>query len=289
MPLIQEPITAYHAHPGYSKSTLWPYHTKTPYAAKFGKRSPSNAFDVGHAAHTAILEPHLLESSVVKGPEDRRGNKWKFAEDEAVAAGKILLTASDYDQVVLIRDLAATVPELEAMRDGAMIERSCYAQDEETGATLRCRPDIYSPGLAMMADIKNMADISDEAWSRDVGKFGYHMQHAMYQDVWNKGAVRYVDHGNEIMGQKLECEAFFFVCFSKTEPPEVVCRELEPVDIDEGYQAYRAALKLAVECDTRQEWPSLPTGVVRGVKMRDRDRRFTEPQWKIDKLEGGEE
>ena len=270
MPLVTEPIEAYHAHPSYSKSTLWAYHTQTPYRAKFGKRKSSNAFDVGHAAHTAILEPHLLESTVAKGPDDRRGNKWKFAEEEAVASGKILLTASDYDQVLLIRDLASTVPELEAMRDGALIEQSCYAVDEETGLTLRCRPDIFSPSLGLMADIKNMADISDDAWSRDLGKFGYHMQDAMYRDVWNKGS------------DGLEAEAFFFICFSKTEPPEVICRELEPVDVDEGFKAYRAALAIAAECHKRQEWPGQPKGVVRGVKMRDRDRRYTEPQWRKD-------
>lgn len=271
MPLIQNTIDQYHTSEGFSKSQLWAYHTKTPYAAKFGKHKDSNAFDVGHAAHTAILEPNLLEKLVVRGPTDRRGKKWSDWQEECEANGQTLLTEADYDQVLLIRDLAATVPELEAMRDGAMIEQSCYAQDEETGAVLRCRSDIYSPSLAMMADIKNMADISDDAWSRDIGKWGYNMQHAMYQDVWNKGS------------DGLECEAFFFICFSKTEPPEVVCRELEPVDIEEGFQAYRAALKVAVECEAAGQWPSLPTGVVRGVKMRDRDRRFTEPQWKIDR------
>lgn len=271
MPLIQNTIDEYHASEGYSKSQLWAYHMQTPYRAKFGKRKASNAFDVGHAAHTAILEPHLLEATVVKGPDDRRGNKWKFADEEAQAEGKTLLTSSDYDQVLLIRDLASTVPELEAMRDGALIEQSCYAQDEETGLTLRCRPDIYSPSLGLMADIKNMADISDDAWSRDIGKWGYSMQDAMYRDVWNKGS------------DGMEAEAFFFICFSKTEPPEVICRELEPVDVDEGYQAYRAALKVAAECEASGNWPGQPTGVVRGVKMRDRDRRFTPSQWKLDK------
>ena len=271
MPLITNTIDEYHASEGYSKSQLHAYATKTPYAAKFGKRKDSNAFDVGHAAHTAILEPHLLEASVVKGPDDRRGNKWKFADEEAVAAGKILLTASDYDQVLLIRDLAATVPELQAMREGALIEQSCYAVDEETGLTLRCRPDIMSPGLGLMADIKNMADISDDAWSRDISKFGYHMQDAMYRDVWNMGS------------DGVKVDAFFFICFSKTEPPEVVCREIEPIDVEEGYSAYRAALKLAAECERAQHWPSLPTGIRGGIKMRDRDRRHTPAQWKIDR------
>jgi hypothetical protein len=98
----------------------------------------------------------------------------------------------------------------------------------------------------------------------------------MYRDVWNIGS------------DGLKVDAFFFICFSKTEPPEVICRELEPVDQEEGYEAYRAALKVAAECERRQEWPGQPTGLIGGVKMRDRDRRHTPAQWKIDREEGDE-
>lgn len=267
MPLITETADQYHAAPGYSKSFLWAMQGKTPYMARYGKRKESNAFDVGHAAHTAILEPELLESSVTKGPDDRRGNKWTFAKEEADNAGKILLTSSDYDQVLLIRDLADTVPELVQMRKGALIEQSCYAVDEETGLTIKCRPDLYNPGLSGMLDIKNMADISDRAWERDIGSFGYHMQDAMYRDVWQRGS-------------DMKAEFFFFVCFSKTEPPEVVCRELESVDAGEGYLAYREQLLRVAECESSGVWPGQPAGVVRGVRMRDRDRRHTAPQWR---------
>lgn len=266
MPLVTETDDAYHAHPAFSKSKLWRYHTMTPYRAEFGKTEAKPQFDVGHAAHTAILEPNLLEDLIVKGPDDRRGKKWSDWKEECDATGKTLLTSSDYDQVMMIRDAASHIPELEMMRKDAIIERSCYALDEENQVEVKCRPDIMSPSLGLMADIKNLADISDEAWSRDIGKWGYHMQDAMYRHVWN-------------MAGESEVEGFFFICFSKTEPVEVVCRELEEVDVGEGFKAYRAALELAARCRREQDWPSLPTGVVRGVLMRDRDRRFTPGQW----------
>jgi hypothetical protein len=270
MPLVIETSDQYHQAPGFSKSKLQRYLQYTPYRAEFGKITPKPQFDIGHAAHTAILEPELLESTTVKGPEDRRGKKWSDLYEEVTAEGKILLTSSDYDLAMMIRDAADTVEELQLIRKGALIERSCYAQDEEHGVTIKCRPDVCNPSLGIMGDIKNMADISDDAWSRDIGKWGFHVQDAMYRDVWNKGS------GTEPI------EAFFFICFSKTEPVEVICRELEPVDIEEGFKAYRAALALAAECHKRQEWPGQPKGVQRGVKMRDRDRRFTPSQWKID-------
>lgn len=268
MPLIQESSDQYHAAPGFSKSKLWRYHTLTPYRAEFGKITAKPQFDIGHAAHTAILEPDLLEATTVKGPDDRRGKKWSDLYEEVTAEGKTLLTSSDYDLAMMIRDAADTVEELQLIRRGALIERSCYAEDEEHSVTVKCRPDVANPSLGIMGDIKNMADISDDAWSRDIGKWGYHVQDAMYRDVWNRGS------GTDPI------EAFFFICFSKTEPVEVICRELEPVDIEEGFKAYRAALALAAECQRNQEWPGQPRGVVRGIKMRDRDRRFTEPQWR---------
>jgi hypothetical protein len=272
MPLVTETSEAYHQAPGFSKSKLWRYHTLTPYRAEFGKITPKPQFDIGHAAHTAILEPELLEATVYKASAKRRaGEEWKADLEEA--NGRICLKAEDYDLAMMIRDAADTVEELQLIRKGALIERSCYAEDEEHGVTVKCRPDVCNPSLGIMGDIKNMADISDRAWERDIGAWGYHVQDAMYRDIWNKGS------GTE------PTEAFFFICFSKTEPVEVICRELEPIDVDEGFKAYRAALAIAAECHRKQEWPGQPKGVVRGVKMRDRDRRFTEPQWKID-MEG---
>lgn len=283
MPLVTEPADLYHSTPGYSKSTLWRFATMTPYRAQFGAQVSKPEFDVGHAAHTAILEPEKLEASIIKGPEDRRGNKWKFALEEAEEAGKILLTESDYEQVMLIREAAAHVPELEAMRRGSVhIETSCYAEDEETGATIKCRPDLYNADLKGMLDIKNLADISDDAWSRDIGKWGYHMQAAMYPDVWQRGSG-------------METDFFFFICFSKTEPVEVVCREIEPIDIEEGYLAYRHWLARAVEYEKAGHYPSYMSmserrrleaaGELQPVRMRDRDRKHTPPQWR----EGAEE
>jgi hypothetical protein len=269
MPLVTETSDQYHAAPGFSKSKLWRYHTLTPYRAEFGKITPKPQFDIGHAAHTAILEPELLESTVYKASAKRRsGEEWKADLEEA--NGRICLKADDYDLAMMIRDAADTVEELQLIRKGALIERSCYAEDEEHGVTVKCRPDVCNPSLGIMGDIKNMADISDRAWERDIGAWGYHVQDAMYRDVWNRGS------GTDPI------EAFFFICFSKTEPVEVICRELEPVDVEEGYAAYRAALAIAADCHKRQEWPGQPKGVVRGVKMRDRDRRYTEPQWRRD-------
>lgn len=254
---------AYHSGEGVSKSTLWTLHRKTPFHARFGAHKDSHAFDLGKAAHIAILEPHRLEKSVMRGPINRLGNKWKEAQDEATAMDKILLTAKDYEQALLIRDLADTVPELQIMRRGeVLVETSAYHQDDETGTLVKCRPDLYNKTHAMMLDIKNMADASPYAFQRDVGKFGYHTQHAMYSDVWAKGAGMPVD-------------AFFFIVFEKSEPPMVAVYELSPATVEEGHAIYRAALERYAGCLRADEWPGYGAGVQR-IGLKRWDYKFTQ-------------
>lgn len=255
----------YHGGPGVSKTTLWTLYNKTPFHARYGARKESHAFDIGKAAHIAILEPHRLEASVMKGPDDRRGNKWKEAQDEAAATSKILLTSGEYEQAMLIRDLADTVPELQIMRQGeTYIETSAYHTDEETGELVKCRPDIYNKTHALMADVKNMNSASPIAFQKSLGEYGYHVQHAMYSDVWSRGTDMPVD-------------AFFFIVFEKSEPPLVAVYELSPATVAEGHAIYRQALDRYAECVRNKEWPGYGTGVQR-VDLKRWDYKLTEYQ-----------
>lgn len=238
----------YHAGAGVSKTRLWELYNKTPFHARYGAPKESHAFDIGAAAHIAILEPELVESSVLKGPVDRRGNKWQSALDEAEATNKLLLTESDYEMMLLLRDVADTVPELQVMRRGnPIIERSAYYEDP-TGITIRTRPDIYSPELRLMADIKCMADASPQAFAKHVGNFGYHVQDALYSDVWEKAGGGQVD-------------AFFFIVFEKSDPPCVAVYELDAPTKAEGHAIYRAAVERWAECERNNDWPAYGSGI----------------------------
>lgn len=252
-----------------SKSFLWSMETQTPYLTRFGKREDKPQFALGSAAHVAILEPEKLEDLVMKGPEDRRGNKWKEATDFATYAGKILLVAGDYDMALMLRDVADTVPELAMMRElddsgqGPIVETSCYHVDEETGLTVRCRPDIYSPKHKLIVDIKNMANASPEGWEKDTGKFGYHVQDAVYQDVWDNGS------GYDV-------EGFWFCVFEKSNPPQIALYEIDAAAAAEGHARYRRALARTKECIDAGVWPSYPTGIQRS-SLRKYDFKLTPP------------
>ncbi len=265
MPIVEQTNEEYHASEAVSKTKLFKAWSKTPFHARYGKQKESAALEVGKAAHIAILEPDLLDSSVTCGPADRRGNKWKEAQDFAASAGTILLTEGDFETVMLIRDLASTVPDITILQDDAnrIVETSAYAVDEQTGLHVKTRPDIYSPQHKIIGDVKNMADASWPAFQRDIGKFGYHFQHSMYSDVWSKGA-------------ELEVDGFFFIVFEKIDPPMVACYELSPSAIAEGYAQYRAAMDLWAECERNNEWPGYPTGIQK-IGLRRYDHKLTPP------------
>ena len=265
MPIKIETDEEYHGGEGVSKSRLFKLYKKSPFHARYGTNENKPQFAIGKAAHIAILEPERLETSVMRGPADRRGNNWKAAMDEATHFGKILLTEGDFVQAMLIRDLANTIPELDMLRSDPdhITETSAYHHDEEFDVLTKTRVDFYSPAFKGILDIKNMADGSPEGFRRDVAMFGYHMQDAMYSDVWAKGSG-------------FEVDVFFFLVFEKCEPPTFKFYELTPSAKAEGHEIYRAALKKWAECEKSGYWPSYGDGVQK-LNLRKYDYKMTVP------------
>lgn len=263
MTIIAEPNETYHAAEGISKSGLWTIYTKTPFHYKYGVRKTSNAFDLGSAAHCAILEPEEFERRYYRGPDDRRGNKWKEAQDFAAYSNMECLTSGDYEQALVIRDTAMTCEALQVMLEGQHVtETSAYHVDEETGVTVRCRPDLYNVDNKLILDLKTAADGSLGGFAQSVGKFGYHVQDPVYTDVWSKAG------GGDV-------EGFFFVVIEKSEPPMVSVMELDAAAVAEGHAIYRKTLARYAECAAANEWPGYPADVQK-VSLRKWDYRETE-------------
>jgi len=256
----------YHAGPGISKSGLWTIATKTPAHYRFGERKDSAAFDLGTAAHLALLEPDLFHVKAIKGPADRRGNKWKDAELHADANGWLLLTEGDYERAERIRDSGERNATLRDLRRGALVEASGYAIDAETGMLCRCRPDAYNAAAGVILDLKTTPDGGREAFSRASANYGYHVQEAFYTDVW-KSAARYPARPATFDGRAFEVDAFVFVVIEKTAPFLVSCYELSPAAVDEGRETYKRALETYARCVGREDskmlapdeaWPGYP-------------------------------
>jgi exodeoxyribonuclease VIII len=243
------PNESYHAGPGISKSGLWTIQTQSPAHYKFGVREEKSHFDFGEACHFAILQPELFEAKVFRGPEDRRGNKWKDAAEFCKGEGKLLLTAPDYDGVLTIRDAVHADAWINSIVTGGkpVIEASGYWIDEETGELCRCRPDLYREDLGILLDVKSTVSAHPDAFARSVTNYGYHAQEAFYSDGWRA------------LNQKVE--GFAFLAWEKKPPYAFAVYELPPSIVEEGRAMMRQALNTYAECKRGDRWPAYGEGV----------------------------
>lgn len=244
------PNKSYHAGPGISKSGLWTIHETTPAHYKWPKPREEKAhFDVGDAIHKAILEPEKFETEFVRGPTDRRGNKWKDLLEMCAATGKVLLTEGDYDNVLAVRDAVHADTWINSIitQGDRMVEASGYWNDPETGVLCRCRPDLYRRDLKIILDVKSTSDAGPKQFPKSVVNYGYHGQEAFYTDGW------------KACGE--EVEAFVFLTLEPFSPFASAVYELPPSIVEEGRAIIRKSLNTYAECVKSGEWPAYGAGV----------------------------
>jgi exodeoxyribonuclease VIII len=243
------PNEAYHDGPGISKSGLWTIHTKSPAHFWRGERKETKAFDFGEACHLAILEPNLFEKKVVRGPDDRRGNKWKDLAEVCRIDGKLLLTSGDFDNALAVRDAVHADPFVSNIvnSEHSRIEVSGYWIDPETNVLCRCRPDNYREDLGVIVDVKSTASAHPDDFARSVVNYGYHAQEAWYSD------------GLRALGKNVE--GFVFLAWEKTSPYAFGIYELPPAIVEEGRAIMRRALETYAECMKSNIWPAYGNGV----------------------------
>ena len=208
----------YHAGPGVSKSLLDAFQISPWYyeQAKLGNGKTSSGFDMGTAAHYAVLQPELFEANVICGPEDRRGNKWK----DLVAAhpGKTVLTAGDYQEIMQARDAVLAHPVASSLVTAGDAELSFYWNDLDTGLLCRCRPDrtirpVYGDDSGELVDFKLVARENAEPsrFLKYVINYDYFVQAAYYLD----GVVAVEEIPYDIFSFVVcEKETFQIKCFS---------------------------------------------------------------------------
>lgn len=234
----------YLAQPRVSKSTLWTFHTRSPAHSRVEKE-PSNVMAFGTAAHCAVLEPDAFTSRFKRGPNDRRGNKWK---DFIAKVGEgAALTADDYDGILQLRDAIRHHPLIRQLTgEGLRREVTAFWTDPETGLQLRARPDAINERLPIMADLKSTTDARPAEFARVAGRLGYHLQEAIYSEGWR-------------VANGLDAPlAFVFIALERTPPYAFRIFEMDPDAAAEGHAIMRKALDQYARCKARNEWPGYP-------------------------------
>ena len=212
------------------------------------KRTESIAFDVGTAFHDMVLEGGI---NTLRGPEDRRGNKWKEARAKADFDNKLLMTESDYDlsegmaKEIMRQPLIAEIIE----HAEAVKEQSIFVKCPETNLELRCRPDLYIRSAGIVLDLKSTVDArpTSRGFESHVWNYGYDIQAAFYRYVL------------EIEG--INVRHFYFACTEK-QPPFASCLfEISDEVLDHAHNRMINVLHRIKEAESQKcfdtGWPTV--------------------------------
>ena len=159
------PPVDYHAMRALSASGAWLLAEEC--AAKFLWRSPWNPlyapeakteFDVGVAAHLAVLEPERqADSIVVIEAGDYRTTKAREARDAARAAGLVPLLPWQFDIVRAIAGSIRAHPIASEAFRGGEAEVTLIWPDPDTGIPCKARPDYLPVHGRWLVDLKTAA------------------------------------------------------------------------------------------------------------------------------------
>ena len=234
----------YHAIDAASASrlkTLWrstPMHLRHEMDAT---RTETPAMRIGTLAHLAALEPDEWQSSVVvMPPVDRRtkaGKEEAAAFEEANAGLSIVSLHEHYTASRIAEAVSGLLP-------AGQSEVSIIARDPVLSAYIKARIDRVPDGSSLIMDLKTCRDASPRGFQRDSYNLGYHIQAALYLDLWNA-----------VCGSSDRRDGFAFVAVESEAPHAAAVYECSADFLDAGRRDYMAALETYAKCKQSGEWP----------------------------------
>ncbi len=206
-------------------------------------REEAQTFDIGTAAHLALLEPaRWAEAVVVVDADDFRTKAAREARDAAYAEGKLPLLPKNVDDIRAMGNAARRHPEVAKVLAGAMFEVTLIWKDAATGVWLKCRPDILAHGGGILHDYKTCTNSRPLAFARHANEMSYHMR-----------AAWYLDAVEAVTGERPD--GYAFIAQEKTPPYLVSVLDLDEADIGYGRMMNRRAIDLFARCLETGQWP----------------------------------
>jgi hypothetical protein len=294
---LNVPAAEYHALPGASATALKIIHTSTPLHCHHRMSQPfeeTPAMKLGTLVHHALMEPDRpfpiiaqrpefylcpADSSLVKSKKASPGDlvPWhgaaKYCKDWIAAqqaAGNIILTSAEYDNVIGMARALASHPIVSRLFARGKSEVTIISHDHELNVPLRCRidwvpeddggePITLDTGEQVyphecIVDLKTTSDPSPAGFSKQIANLAYHLQAAWYQDLF-------------------ACEAdnerglFVFVAVENEPPFDVGVYSASRAMLDAGQKAYMRALAKWARCNASGVWPGTPGEVIKTLEM----------------------
>lgn len=249
----------YHAHPTSLSVSGAKLILKSPALYQHRRANPeqNRVFDFGHAAHAMVLgvgaEIVVIERTITdrKGEvldvveaTDLRSTSAQEHQEKIRAEGKTPLLRSELTRVQEMADALAQVPLIQQLMKDGEPEVSAFCVDEETGVMRRSRFDLLDD---LLIDYKTTVDAEPQAFARSAGKYGYHQQHAWYEQIA-------LDLGRQVRG-------FLFIAQEKTAPYLTSVTELVPDAVARGAELNRRALQRFRDCQESGRWPGYSNGI----------------------------
>jgi hypothetical protein len=199
------------------------------------ERKESIAFDIGKAVHAMILEPE--KDLVVRGPEDRRGSKWKDAKAKAEKDGKVLLTEKDFDTCMAMATNAFMHCDFlkETVYSPQFVaEASIFTTCSKTGVDVKVRPDgLIMPstegGAPYIIDVKTTTDASPEGFHKEIRRYNYDVQIAFYLHAMQEAG--------------LPCKTMYLIAVEKNAPYVTTVHELSELHLKHAEKRMLATLE----------------------------------------------
>src|SRR5437764_13128894 len=230
-------------------------------------------FDIGVAAHLAVLEPERqAESIVLIEAGDYRTTKAREVRDAARAAGKVPLLLYQFDIVRAIAGSIRSHPIASEAFRGGEAEVTLIWPDCDTGIPCKARPDYLPAHGRWIVDLKTAASANPRSWRDQAYRLGYHAR-----------AAWYLDGAKAVLGQMPE--EYWFVIVEK-EPPYLV--SVVSFDADAlawGRSANRKACERFAVSAAANDWP----GYREPGQNHDRAFRIGLPPWAIYQLQDRDE
>jgi exodeoxyribonuclease VIII len=202
--------------------------------------------EIGSAIHCAILEPERYASDYkIVECDARTSAMYKAACKDR--SKDMVLTSAEGDGVSGMSAAIYSDPDaLEILNAPGRNELSVFAKDPETGLIVKCRFDRLNNDL-MAADIKKTQDAREDAFSRTVNTYLYHMQAAFYSDVFEWAT------GEQLRG-------FDFIAVEERPPHACKVYGLDEEALMIGRAMYREALTVYAKCVDSGKWPAYSGG-----------------------------
>lgn len=135
------------------------------------------AMNLGSAAHSYILEPHLFDSEWAVSPKfDGRTTEGKNSKKlfEESSAGKKIINFDEFDLIKKFSDKCQNNPYIKIALD--KFEKEKTYQFSIDGIEMKARLDIVGESDDQIADLKTTRDASPKAFTTDLINMGYDIQ-----------------------------------------------------------------------------------------------------------------